>query len=129
RSAMLDRTWRQNRQPFQQGLRFRTTVRFNPADDDVHTVMLLLVCSPKHGIGLPHTRHRTEKDLELAACLLGFFSLHMPHQGIWIGSSVFHQMCVIDDMECRPDWSARISLKEMSKSVNERYCRLTRARA
>jgi hypothetical protein len=76
RSAMLDQAWRQNRQPFQQGFRFLTTVRFDPPDDDVYTVILLLVRRSEHGIRLPHTGRGTEKYFELAARLPGLFSLH-----------------------------------------------------
>ena len=107
RSAMLDHAWRQNRQPFQQGFRFRTTVRFDPPDDDIHPVTSLLVRSPQHRVGFPHARRGAEKDLELAARLLGLFSLHAPQQGIGIGSSFFHQMCAIGDTEFSPDWNVR----------------------
>ena len=72
---MLDHAWRQNRQPFQQGFRFRTTVRFDPPDDHVDPVISLLVRSLQHRVGFPHARRGAEKDLELAARLLGLFSL------------------------------------------------------
>jgi hypothetical protein len=34
----------QNRQPFQQGFRFRTIVDFDPPDDDLHTVQYKFQC-------------------------------------------------------------------------------------
>ncbi len=54
RSAMLDQAWRQNRQPFQQGFCFRTTVRFDPPDDHIDLVTPLLVRSLQHRVGFPH---------------------------------------------------------------------------
>ena len=54
--------------------------------------------------------------------LLGLFSLHAPQQGIGVGSSLFHHMCVIGDTEFSADWNVRISLEEMPESVNERSC-------
>ena len=125
RSAVLDHAWRQNRQPFQQGLCFRTTVRFDPPDYHIDPVTPLLVRSLQHRVGFPHARRGAEKDLELAARLLGLFSLHAPQQGIGIGSSLFHQMCAIGDTEFSADWNVRISLEEMPESVNENSCRFT----
>ena len=76
RSAMLDHARRQNRQPFQQSFCFRTTMRFDPPDDDVHPVILLLVRRPEHRVGFPDTGRGTEEYFELATRLLGLFSLH-----------------------------------------------------
>ena len=129
RSTMLDHARRQNRQPFQQSFRFHTTMCFDPPNDDVHPVILLLVRRSEHGISLPHTGHGAEKDLELAARLFGLFSLYAPQQGIRIWSSFFHQMCAIGDTEFSADWNVRISVEEMPESVNESSCRFTTTRA
>jgi hypothetical protein len=119
RPTMLDQVWRQNPQPFQQGFCFRTTVRFDPPDDDVHTVILLLVRRFEHGISLPHTGRGTEKDLELAARLLGLLSQRASQQGIGVWSSFFHQICAISDTEFGTDCNVGISVEEMPEWVND----------
>ncbi len=129
RSAMLDHARRQNRQPFQQGFRFLTPMRFDPADDDVHSVILLFMRRSEHGVRLPDTGRGAEKYLELAARLLNCFSLHPLEQGIWIGASFFHQMCAIGETGFSADGNICISVEEIPESVNESPGRSTTTQA
>jgi hypothetical protein len=126
---MLDQAWRQNSQTFQQSFCFRTTVRFDPPNDQIDPVNPLFVRSLQHRVRFPHAGCGAEEDLELAARLLSLFSLYAPQQVIGIGSSFFHQRCAVSDTECSGEWNVRISVEEMPKSVNESSCRLTTTEA
>ena len=64
RAFVFDLRARQNRQPFQQRLRFLAPVGFDHADDHLRALLRLLLRRLQHRVGLPHARAQAEENLQ-----------------------------------------------------------------
>jgi len=117
RSVMRDFLARDTFEAGDQRFRFLSAMGFDHADDNVRTLLGLLLRCTQHPVGLADTGRGAKEDLELAASRPGFLFLDAGEKFVRIGALVGHWD------ECSAS-SARLSLSTLTRgSPKTPHCR------